>query len=79
MADDVELDETAYNALIYALALEADVDRAEGWLRRMRAKGVAPDLMSYSSVLHACARAGDVEHAEAWVKRTRGRQNHRGQ
>jgi pentatricopeptide repeat protein len=69
-------DRAAFNALINACAVAADVARAEAAFGAMIEAGIAPDEISYSSLIKACAAAGDAPGAERVFGEMQQRDNH---
>ena len=55
------------NMVISAYAKEADVVKAEEWLRRMTTLGLKPEVSTFNSVMDACARARNPARAEHWL------------
>jgi len=63
---NMEHDKVSYANVINACAQRKDVGRAEEWLNRMLAAGVAPNQHCVNAVINACVQADRVDRAEWW-------------
>ncbi|CAJ1410951.1 unnamed protein product [Effrenium voratum] len=53
-----------YNTLLRGYGRRGDFLKAEYWMRRMRARGVAPDMFSYGALVQSYVEAKDLPGAE---------------
>merc|ERR1719409_410612 len=65
----LEANAVCFGFVIEASARSGELERAEGWLRRMCDMGFVPNAGSISCVVDGLCKRGEIEKAEYWIRR----------